>query len=227
MAAILDFYWLAYETNKINVHSASPLVLSTDASDIGYGGVLKQITKDGPKPISYLSRKLNPAEKKYGTTEKECLAMVRCIEEFRSYLLGREFTVETDHCPLCNFHKKPSKNGRVDRWSIGLGEYDIVEIKYKKGKCNCDADLVSRYPATTSNDQITSRNVRGRMNGALTDDEEEANPQVNVITRPAAKAITNNNNNKTIALAGNHTKSPKSAQTMTPHLSTTAMQLRP
>ncbi|CAF4364857.1 unnamed protein product, partial [Didymodactylos carnosus] len=206
---------------------SSPLVLSTDASDIGYGGVLEQITKDGPKPISYLSRKLNPAEKRYGTIEKECLTMVRCIEEFRSYLLGREYTVETDHCPLCNFHKKPSKNGRVDRWSIGLGEYDIVEIKYKKGKCNCDADLVSRYPATTSNDQITSRNVRGRMNGALTDDEEEANPQVNVITRPAAKAITNNNNNKTIALAGNHTKSPKSAQTMTPHLSTTAMQLRP
>ncbi|CAF1251885.1 unnamed protein product [Didymodactylos carnosus] len=89
---------------------SSPLVLSTDASDIGYGGVLKQITKDGPKPIRYLSRKLNPAEKRYGTTEKECLAMVRCIEEFRSYLLGREFTVETDHCPLYNFHKKPSKN---------------------------------------------------------------------------------------------------------------------
>ncbi|CAF1492012.1 unnamed protein product, partial [Didymodactylos carnosus] len=99
-------------------------------------------------------------------------------------------------------------------------EYDIVEIKYKKGKCNCDTNLMSRYPATTSNDQITSRNVRGRMNGALIDDEEEANPQVNVITRAAAKAITNNNNNKTIA--GNHTKSPKPAQTMTPHLSTTA-----
>ncbi|CAF1139817.1 unnamed protein product [Didymodactylos carnosus] len=158
--------------------SSSPLVLSTDASDIGYGGVLKQITKDGPKPISYLSRKLNPAEKRYDTTEKECLAMVRCIEEFRSYLLGREFTVKTGHCPLCNFHKKPSK---VDRWSIGLGEYDIVEIKYKKGKCNCDADLMSRYPATTFNDQITSRNVKGRMNGALIDDEEEVNPQVNVI----------------------------------------------
>ncbi|CAF4468330.1 unnamed protein product [Didymodactylos carnosus] len=141
---------------------SSPLVLST--SDIGYGGVLKQITKDGQQPISYLSRKLNPAQKRYGTTEKECLAMVRCIEEFRSYLLGREFTVETDHCTLCNFHKKPSKNDRVDRWLISLGEYDIVEIKYKKGKCNCDADLMSRYSATTSNNQITSRNVRGRMN---------------------------------------------------------------
>ncbi|CAF1002529.1 unnamed protein product [Didymodactylos carnosus] len=86
---------------------------------------------------------------------------------------------------------------------------------------------MSRYPATTSNDQITSRNVRGIMNDTLIDDEEETNPQVNVITRAAAKAITSNNNNKTIALTGNHTKSPKPAQTMTPYLSTTAMQLRP
>ncbi|CAF4663024.1 unnamed protein product, partial [Didymodactylos carnosus] len=45
--------------------STSPLVLSTDASDIGYGGVLKQVTKAGPQPICYLSRRLKPAEKRY------------------------------------------------------------------------------------------------------------------------------------------------------------------
>ncbi|CAF0769351.1 unnamed protein product [Didymodactylos carnosus] len=120
--------------NDNNIVVTTTTVGNSAASTVsGYTGklrywlwwCLKQITNDGPKPISYLSRRLKPAEKRYSTTEKECLAMVRCIKEFRPYLLGPEFTVETDHCPLCNFHRKSSKNGQIDRWSIGLGEYDI------------------------------------------------------------------------------------------------------
>ncbi|CAF3782340.1 unnamed protein product [Rotaria sp. Silwood1] len=174
-------------------------VLSTDASNNGLGGILKQITTSGKlKILYYLSRKLSPSERKYSTTEKEALAMVWCIDRLRPYLLGVDFKVETDHCPLCNIHKKKSRNGRIDRWVIDvLQEYNILEIKYKKGKCHCDADLLSRYPQSNAHDD---ENVilRKQEHGYLfphtdTADDNDLNncmstAIVNVITRSKTKA---------------------------------------
>ena len=112
---------------------ALPYTLSTDASKVGLGGVLKQTTEDGKiKIIYYLSRVLSKSESRYSTTELEALAMVWAITKLHSYLLENEFKVETDHCPLCQFHKKKSLNGRLDRWAMEiLSEYNITEIKYK------------------------------------------------------------------------------------------------
>ena len=62
------------------------------------------------------------------------------------YLLGREFTVYTDHCPLRDMHLKPSNNCRVDRISLILQQYNIKEIRHVSGKCNCMADYLSRHP---------------------------------------------------------------------------------
>ena len=156
----------------------SALILSTDASDIGIGGVLKQATADGTRVIYYHSQLLNSAQKQYATIEKEALAVFKCVDKLRPYLLGRDFIIETDHCPLCNFHKRGSRNRRVDTWSLILSEYNIQEVRYKKGKCNCDADLVSRYPI-----------------GSPDKDVKEDRPTtpirtcVNVLTRAAAARV--------------------------------------
>ena len=68
------------------------------------------------------------------------------------YLLGREFIIETDHCPLRNMHKKSSNNRRVDRISLILQQYNIKEIRHLSGKCNCMADYLSRYPCRSEDD---------------------------------------------------------------------------
>ncbi|CAF1068627.1 unnamed protein product [Adineta ricciae] len=158
--------------------SNSPLVLSTDASDIGIGGVLKQITPEGTRIIYYHSQLLNSAQKRYATIEKEALAVFKSVEKLRPYLLGRDFVIETDHCPLCNFHQRGSRNRRVDTWAILLSEYNIQEVRYKKGKCNCDADLLSRYPVGIADDEEV---------------EDQAvlpnRKQINVLTRAAANRI--------------------------------------
>ena len=59
-----------------------PMILCTDASDVGIGAVLMQ-EFDGEKlPIVYASRKLNPAETRYSTIERECLAIVWATKRF-------------------------------------------------------------------------------------------------------------------------------------------------
>ena len=156
-----EFYWGSEQVKAFNELRAvitskplvldfpipdSPLILSTDASDVGVGAVLRQDTPSGPKVLYYFSQMLSSSQRKYATIEREALAIGLAVSKLRPYLLGRSFRIETDHCPLCNFHRQGSRNRRVDWWSIALSEFDIAEVKFKKGTLNCDCDLLSRYP---------------------------------------------------------------------------------
>ncbi|CAF3760421.1 unnamed protein product [Rotaria sp. Silwood1] len=183
-----------------------PYVLSTDASRIGLGAVLKQITENGRiKIIYYLSRVLTNTELRYSTTELEALVIVWAITKLRPYLLGKDFRIETDYCPLCQFHKKRSRNGRLDRWAIEiLSEYNIAEIKYKKGKCHCDANLLSRYSLQSNQSYCNDISIRKQHEGylfpysdELYDNDSGIQPtaSIHVITRSAARANNNQQDN--------------------------------
>jgi hypothetical protein len=67
-----------------------------DACDYGVGALLMQ---DG-HPCCFLSKKFIPAESNYATGEKELLAVVYALQEWRCYLEGVHFTVVTDHNPF-------------------------------------------------------------------------------------------------------------------------------
>ena len=80
---------------------SKPFILDTDASDFGIGGVLSQKGNDGEEHVvSYASRSLSKTERRYCVTRRELLAVVVFTQHFRPYLLGREFTLRTDHGSL-------------------------------------------------------------------------------------------------------------------------------
>lgn len=122
-----------------------PYVLQTDASDYGLGAVLSQrINSTGEElVIGYASRSLRKAERNYHTTEKECLAIVWAIKQFRAYLWGVEFLVETDHSALSWLHKMREPTGRLARWIMALQEYSF-KIIHRPGRDNANADALSR-----------------------------------------------------------------------------------
>ena len=57
-----------------------PMILHTDASDVGVGATLSQKDKGGLRLVARRSRKLSSAEKNYPAHEKEMLALVDTME---------------------------------------------------------------------------------------------------------------------------------------------------
>ena len=91
----------------------------------------------------YLSRKLLPREQNYATIEKECLAIKWAICSLQYYLLGREFTIVTDHQPLRWLNEMKDNNKRLTRWSLDLQPY-CYKVIHRKGLSNGNADGLSR-----------------------------------------------------------------------------------
>src|SRR6188768_3179422 len=74
--------------------------LDTDASNEAIGAVLSQVQDGEERIIAYASRTLSGPEKNYCVTRRELLAVIHFMKQFRTYLLGREFLVRTDHAAL-------------------------------------------------------------------------------------------------------------------------------
>lgn len=62
--------------------------VQTDASDSAIGAVLQQFKDNSWQPLSFLSRKLTPAQAKYSAYDKELLAIYSAIKHFRFMLEG-------------------------------------------------------------------------------------------------------------------------------------------
>jgi hypothetical protein len=125
---------------------SKPFLVVTDASDFAIGGAILQIKEGKEHPIRYWSRTLQPAERNYHTTEKEALAVVQCLKQFRSYILGTKTILFTDHQALKQVLTAPRPMGRIARWVAHIQEYDF-EIRHRPGTKNKLADSLSRDPS--------------------------------------------------------------------------------
>ena len=123
-----------------------PFDIHTDASKLQLGAVISQ----KGKPIAFYSRKLNPAQVNYTTTERELLSIVETLKEFRNILLGQSIRVHTDHK---NLTYKTFNTERVMRWRLILEEYS-PELVYIKGTKNIPADALSRLDLVTDPEPI-------------------------------------------------------------------------
>ncbi|CAF1281573.1 unnamed protein product [Rotaria magnacalcarata] len=129
-----------------------PLILTTDASDIGIGGVLQQEVNGNIHNLYYHSQVITPCERKYSAIEKEALAIFKCVQRMRSFILGRNLIIMTDHCPLCFIMQKSIKNARVNRITHLIQEYNIDKVVHIQGRYNCLPDYLSRYSKEQDDD---------------------------------------------------------------------------
>eukprot|EP00731_Ephydatia_muelleri_P009168 Em0004g1506a len=129
-------------------------ILDTDASDVGIGAVLSQVSDCGSeRVIAYASRSLTRPEQ-------------------RQYLLGREFTLRTDHGSLVWIRNFKEPEGQLARWLERLQEYNFTVV-HRQGLRHCNADALSRVPC--------------RQCGRDEDIESENTVMVGVVSNPFQK----------------------------------------
>ena len=117
-----------------------------DALDFVTGGVLSIKCEDERwRPVAYISKSLNEAERNYEIHDKEMLAIIRCLEAWRHFLEGAKgrFEIWTDHKNLEYFMKAQKLNQRQVRWSLYLSRFDFA-LKHVAGKSMGRADSLSR-----------------------------------------------------------------------------------
>ena len=126
-----------------------------DASSFAVGGVLAQDKNGTERVICYVGRSLKPAERNYGITEKECLALVFTIRKLDCYLRYSSLTAIVDHSALKWLFSLKEPVGKFARWITFLQGYNF-QIEYGPGQVHQNADAISRreYNQTSETDCI-------------------------------------------------------------------------
>jgi len=109
--------------------------MEVDALDYATGGILSMEYENGKwKLVAYLSKSLNKMERNYEIYDKEMLAVIRRLENWRHILEGARFKFEiwTNHKNLEYFMKAQKLNRRQARWVLYLSRFNFI-LKYVLG----------------------------------------------------------------------------------------------
>jgi len=127
--------------------NSRPFRIEADSSDFATGAVLSQQSPEDEKwhPVAFLSKSLSAVERNYEIHDKEMLAIIRAMEEWRHFLEGAEhqFEVFTDHKNLEYFRSAKKLNRRQARWSLYLARFDFA-LHHRPGKSMGKPDALSR-----------------------------------------------------------------------------------
>jgi len=123
-------------------------IIETDASEYVSGGVSSQHDDDGALHlVAYFSKRHPPSECHYDIYDKELMAIIKALEEWRPECEGAAYPLKliTDHKNLEYFMTKKLLHRRQARWSEFLTRFNY-EMVYRPGKSNGKADALTRKP---------------------------------------------------------------------------------
>lgn len=133
---------------------SQPFKLYIDASFEGLGAELMQSQQGKERPVAFISRRLKPAEERYGATQLECLGLIWALEKLYYYLDGANFEVYTDCLAIKTLLSVKNPNRHMLRWQLAIQEHrGHMTVVHRPGTENRNADALSRnaLPNDSSN----------------------------------------------------------------------------
>ena len=121
-----------------------------DASHLGLGASVEQDYRGTWKTVAFASRFLNISELKYSTNELELLGLVWALDHFKNYLLGKQFSILTDHKALIGAltddENTKTAQSRLTRWADKLLLFDFT-VEHLPDKDMGFVEYLSRHPS--------------------------------------------------------------------------------
>ncbi|KAM2753452.1 hypothetical protein EV2_002368 [Malus domestica] len=117
-----DYMSKAHLLSKPEVGDTLIIYLSVSASAVS--SVLIRNDGNVERHVYYASNALQDAETRYSNIEKLALALVMSAQKLRPYFQAHFIIVLTNH-PIRQILQSPDTSGRMIKWAIALGEFDI------------------------------------------------------------------------------------------------------
>ncbi|GKV41376.1 hypothetical protein SLEP1_g48919 [Rubroshorea leprosula] len=117
------------------------LYLYLGISDEAISSVLVREEARQQKPIYYISSVLHGAKLRYPIAEKAALAVVTSARKLRPYFQSHPIIVLTDQ-PLRQILQKPECSGRLIKWAVELGEFEITFQQRSAIRAQALADFI-------------------------------------------------------------------------------------
>ncbi|CAA0820464.1 Unknown protein, partial [Striga hermonthica] len=95
-------------------------------------------------PIYYVSKALHDAELRYPPMEKLAFALVMAARKLRPYFQEHSITVRTSY-PLRQILHRPDTSGRMVKWAIELGQFDIHYQPRTTIKAQALSDFIAEF----------------------------------------------------------------------------------
>ncbi|GMH04323.1 hypothetical protein Nepgr_006162 [Nepenthes gracilis] len=123
-------------------------------------GVMSRLDKPS---VYYVSKMLTGPETRYSRTEKLALALIYSARKLRPYFQAHRIVVLTDQ-PLKTILQKPDVSGRLVKWAIELGEFDVEFQPRPAIKAQALADFLVETAIPALDEQPTEDEETFRRN---------------------------------------------------------------
>jgi len=145
----------------VSPQDLEPFRIEADSSNFASGAILSQQLPGEEKwhPVAFYSKSLSPVEQNYEIHDKEMLAIICALEEWRHFLEGARHPVEiwTDHKNLEYFMMAKKLNCRQARWSLYLAHFDF-KLAHHPGRSIGKPDALLQRPdhgkGTSDNEDV-------------------------------------------------------------------------
>ena len=129
-------------------HPDAFMIVETDASDIGYGGILKQkLGTQNEQLVRFHSGLRHGPQQKYSTIKKKILAIVLCVLKFQDDLFIKKFLLRIDCKSAKEILQKDVQNlvskQIFARWQAIIAAFDF-EIEFIKEETNSLPNFLTR-----------------------------------------------------------------------------------